>query len=365
MSNRLRGLFLSGVATSITAGNPATLTLASGLNIAIPSGYYLPIILNPSPYVSVSGTSYLSEIVWTDGIYNAGTVSFTVLRAQEGTGSLGAQINIPYAIGPTPQDYGIVNWQTNGDFPTPTASGQILTSTTTGPGPLDFVNPASVSISGYQAFITISGNQVYGYAPHITISGNQVYGYLSNATISGTQIVGNLPTSIISGYYPNLVVSGGQVYGYLSHATISGSQITGFLNTVFTSPIETSYITSTAPNGVMNIYVTTNGTAILCTTAATANFYFNVASTNSTTLNSLLAVGQEITIAIKTTQGSTAYFCGSPFIQIDGTTTNVTVYWQGGNAPTKGNASGIDAYVLNITKTANATYTVLASQARF
>jgi hypothetical protein len=43
----------------------------------------------------------------------------------------------------------------------------------------------------------------------------------------------------------------------------------------------------------------------------------------------------------------------------------VTPKWLGGAAPTGGNSSGIDSYSFTIIKTASATYTVLASQARF
>jgi hypothetical protein len=60
------------------------------------------------------------------------------------------------------------------------------------------------------------------------------------------------------------------------------------------------------------------------------------------------------------TQGATAYYNNA--VTIDGT--SVTPKWQGG-APTSGNASGIDVYNYVITKTASATYTVLASQTQF
>jgi hypothetical protein len=39
--------------------------------------------------------------------------------------------------------------------------------------------------------------------------------------------------------------------------------------------------------------------------------------------------------------------------------------WQGGTAPSAGNASGIDVYTFNIIKTASATFTVLAAQTQF
>ena len=60
-------------------------------------------------------------------------------------------------------------------------------------------------------------------------------------------------------------------------------------------------------------------------------------------------------------QGSTAYYPN--LIQIDNSA--VTPEWQGGSAPTGGNASGIDSYSITIIKTANNTFTVLASQTQF
>jgi hypothetical protein len=77
-----------------------------------------------------------------------------------------------------------------------------------------------------------------------------------------------------------------------------------------------------------------------------------------------LAIGQSITIAILTTQGSTAYY-NNATPQIDGTSTGVTIKWQGGTAPTAGNANEIDVYTFVIIKTAASTYTVLASQTKF
>jgi len=52
-------------------------------------------------------------------------------------------------------------------------------------------------------------------------------------------------------------------------------------------------------------------------------------------------------------------------VQVDGTTTNVTVVYQGGSAPTTGNASSNDVYTYTAIKTAASTYTVLAAQTQF
>jgi hypothetical protein len=147
--------------------------------------------------------------------------------------------------------------------------------------------------------------------------------------------------------------------------TISGSGVTTIANlapnTALTAPLEGVYVTATAPTSTQAVYVTTNSTYVLNTASAANNWAFNVASTSGATLNSLLATGQAVTITYLVTQGSTAYYCTG--ISIDGT--SQTVNWQGGTAPSAGNASGIDAYTITIIKTAGSTYTVLAALTKF
>jgi hypothetical protein len=79
------------------------------------------------------------------------------------------------------------------------------------------------------------------------------------------------------------------------------------------------------------------------------------------TLNIILAVGQSVTCTLLVTNGGTAYYPST--IQIDGST--VTPKWQTGTAPTAGNANSVDVYTFAVVKTANLTYTVLASQVKF
>ena len=95
-----------------------------------------------------------------------------------------------------------------------------------------------------------------------------------------------------------------------------------------------------------------------------ANRTINFRGDGSTTLDSMMAVGQSMSCAILMTQGSSAYYLNA--IHIDGTASwNGTLKWQGGSAPTAGNASGIDVYTFTIIKTASATFTVLASVSQF
>lgn len=97
------------------------------------------------------------------------------------------------------------------------------------------------------------------------------------------------------------------------------------------------------------------------TISQTTNRTINFRGDGSTTLNSMLANNESITVSVVTTQGSTAYYLNA--YQIDGVA--VTPKWQGGSAPTAGNASGLDVYTFTIIKTASATYTVLASLADY
>lgn len=127
------------------------------------------------------------------------------------------------------------------------------------------------------------------------------------------------------------------------------------------SPEEITTVSATAATGTIN-YDALSQADLYYTTNASANWTLNVRGDSSNTLSSMLAVGDSITVTFKVTQGTTAYY--QTAFQIDGSA--VTPKWQGGLAPTGGNASAIDVYTFNIVKTAaTPTYTVFASQTKF
>lgn len=120
-------------------------------------------------------------------------------------------------------------------------------------------------------------------------------------------------------------------------------------------------IVASAATGTINFDVKT-ASIWYYTSNATANHTVNVRGDGSTTLSSLLAVGDSITVVWANTNGTTAYYANA--FQVDGS--SVTPKWQGGTAPTAGNASAIDVYSYTIVKTAaTPTYTVFASQTKF
>jgi hypothetical protein len=95
--------------------------------------------------------------------------------------------------------------------------------------------------------------------------------------------------------------------------------------------------------------------------ANAANFTVNLRGDASNALNASLATGESVTVALLVKNDNTTYY--NNVIQVDGTT--VTAIWQGGSAPTSGNASSTDVYSYTAIKTAASTYTVLASQTQF
>jgi len=113
--------------------------------------------------------------------------------------------------------------------------------------------------------------------------------------------------------------------------------------------------TGTSTSGTVTFNIVAQGIQYY-TANQTANRTINFSNVNSN-----LAIGQSVTGTVLMAQGSTAYYLNA--YQVDGSA--VTPKWSGGSAPTSGNANGIDVYTFTIIKTADATFTVLASQTQY
>jgi hypothetical protein len=128
----------------------------------------------------------------------------------------------------------------------------------------------------------------------------------------------------------------------------------------FSNILEVATVSATAATGTINFDVTTQS-VLYYTTNASGNFTINFRGSSGTTLNSIMATGESLSATFLVTNGGTAYYNSA--LQVDGS--SVTPKWQGGTAPTTGNANSIDAYTYVIIKTGSAAFTVLASQTRF
>jgi hypothetical protein len=145
---------------------------------------------------------------------------------------------------------------------------------------------------------------------------------------------------------------------FTNKQTFTGSS--SIIASKFVNALEAITVSATAATGTINYDVTTQS-VLYYTSNASANWTVNFRASSGTSLNTAMATGESITVVFLVTTGATAYYNNA--ITIDGT--SVTPKWQGGSAPTSGNASSIDAYTYCIIKTGSAAYTVLASQTQF
>jgi hypothetical protein len=124
--------------------------------------------------------------------------------------------------------------------------------------------------------------------------------------------------------------------------------------------LEVATVSATAATGTIN-YDTTTQSVLYYTTNASGNFTVNFRGSSGTSLNTIMATGESLSVTFLVTNGTTAYYNSA--VQVDGS--SVTPKWQGGTAPTSGNTSSIDSYTYVIIKTGSAAFTVLAVQTKF
>jgi hypothetical protein len=169
---------------------------------------------------------------------------------------------------------------------------------------------------------------------HAATSSSELAGIISDETGTGSLVFGTAPS--------------------MSSPVITGTSS-------ITQILEKTTISATAANTTVTYDLLTNGGVLYYTSNASANWTFNVRGDGSNTLNSLMAIGQSVTMAFLVTNGATAYY--QTALQVDGNA--VTPKWQGGTTPTSGNTSSIDIYTITLIKTANATFTALCGQTKF
>jgi hypothetical protein len=179
------------------------------------------------------------------------------------------------------------------------------------------------------------------------------------SNVTGTVAIANGGTGASTLAGANIAVTTA-ANSFTNTQTFTGSS--SVLGVVLNDAAEVVTVSATAANSTINYDVTTQS-VLFYTSNASGNFTVNIRASSGTSLNTALAIGQSVTVAFLVTNGGTAYY--NTTVQVDGTTSGVTTRWQGGTAPTSGNASSVDIYSYTVIKTASATYSVFASQTKF
>jgi len=209
--------------------------------------------------------------------------------------------------------------------------------------------PLSQLDSNFATTITL-GNTAIQLGNTVTTLNNMTY---ANVTIS------SVATTFPNNFLSNSTVTLGNATLTLGGTTSTVGNLT-VTNTLVTEMRETTTISATAATGTIN-YDALTQVVLYYTTDASGNFTVNFRGTSSISLNTLMSTGQSLSATFLVTNGATAYY--NSVVQVDGST--VTPKWQGGTAPTSGNASSVDSYTYVIIKTGSAAFTVLASQTKF
>jgi hypothetical protein len=233
-----------------------------------------------------------------------------------------------------------------------TFSGTALAVNSTSPGVGINDTTATVGVS----YSWLNGGAVFGYG-QIGLRDNTntqtAYSYAAGASgyhnwyQNGTE--GMRLTSTGLGIGTSSPTSGLQTAGSSSKSAFKTPNIA-----------EVDTISATAATGTIQYDVTTQS-VLYYTSNASGNFTVNFRGSSGTSLNTVMQTGESISATFLVTNGTTAYYNSA--VTIDGT--SVTPKWQGGTAPTSGNASSVDCYTYVIQKTGSATYVVLASQTKF
>jgi hypothetical protein len=185
---------------------------------------------------------------------------------------------------------------------------------------------------------------------------NPVTGVSAGTGMSFTTITGTGSVAIDTAVVPRFANAG----TFTATQTFAGSSSAPSM--ILDNALEICTVTGTAASGALNIDISTQS-VIFYNTATTSTWTLNFRASSGTPLSSFMSEGQSVTVAVLVQTGAVtnAYNTG---VTIDGVAP-AALRWQGGTAPTTGNANSIDVYTYTIIRTGPSSYTVLASQTRF
>lgn len=237
----------------------------------------------------------------------------------------------------------------------------------------NFLNPAARDaaiaspVHGTVAFIrqdaggnTVNQWQYYNGSAWVANDGD-ISGVTAGTGLSGGGTAGSVTLSVDTSF-----VATTSNTMTMSNKTLTNPIFTG--TSEIAQIIESASVTSYSATGTVVYNVLDQGAVAYFTSSASSNWTLNLRGSSTTSLVNLLSTNESLTIAMLVTNGATAFYQSA--MQIDGTAVTSVTKWQGGSAPSSGNASSVDIYSITAVKVANTStvasaFTVFASQTQF
>jgi hypothetical protein len=229
----------------------------------------------------------------------------------------GSAVNFPHGITVT----GVVTATTLNQ----NVSGIVTATSFSGPLTGDVTGNVTGNCSGTAGGLTGTPNITVG-----TVTGTDAT-FSGNLTVQGTTTT--IDTAVTD--VDSLAVDGNVNVG-------SGLSAYGF-------KVESGFISNLGASGTVNTDLD-NGHIHKYQGATSGNYGPNFRKNSSTTLNSIMAVGDVVSVVFMA--ASTSHYLDQTDIQVDGSTSNLDIDFIGGAAPTAANGSGFDIYTFTIQKTA-------------
>ena len=334
-STRYKDIFGISVYGNVTATGNSSIGNISVTGTSASSSYLTGALI-------VSGGAGIAGNAYVNGIIN-GTAAIASTNTTTGsmiiTGGAGVSGNVN--VGGTVSGATIVG----------TGSGQFGSGNIAQSGEVRLPNQGVVAWRN-NTNTADSGNITYASSNYLVV--NSASG--ANIAVGGSTVANFVSTGLSVG---NLVSSGNVQIGGTIGANAGLLQVSG--HSSLYSILERATIDSTTTlTGTINVDLLTSA-VVYYTLEASGNWVFNIRGSGSQSLNNLMTIGQSASIALITTQGSSAKYPTS--FTVDGI--SVSPKWQNAASPLTGNANSLDVYTYTIIKTASATWTVLGTQTQF
>ena len=229
-----------------------------------------------------------------------------------------------------------------------------------GVGPVGF--PGGINATGVVTATTFKG------ALEGNVTGN-VTGTASNATVAeGLTGTPNITVGTVTGtdatFSGNLTVQGTTTTIDTAVTDVDSLSVDGLVTvgaglTANGHKVEEGkYNSSYSQDGVFAFNLE-EGHLQEYTAATTANYAPNFRVSASTSLNSIMGVGDVSSATLIV--ASSSHYCLNT-LQVDGSAAGITTSWIGGSAPSSANGSGFDIYAFTIMKTSTTpTYHIIAN----